>query len=79
MKKPLYSTAARQDLVGILQYIASDKPGAESPEVGVARAKCDLKSERGSFNLNAIASKSAALDTAVVGRRSCGLPVRCVF
>ena len=42
MKKPLYSTAARQDLVGILQYIARDKPGAAVAWVEKIEAKCLL-------------------------------------
>ncbi|GAA4461415.1 type II toxin-antitoxin system RelE/ParE family toxin [Novipirellula rosea] len=42
MKKPHYSTAARQDLVGILQYIACDKPGAPVAWVEKVEAKCLL-------------------------------------
>ena len=42
MKKPLYSTAARQDLVGILQYIARDKPVAAVAWVEKIEAKCLL-------------------------------------
>ncbi|SMP61228.1 Plasmid stabilization system protein ParE [Neorhodopirellula lusitana] len=42
MKKPFYSTAARQDLVDILKYIARDKPGAAVTWVEKIEAKCLL-------------------------------------
>ena len=42
MKKPLYSTAAHQDLVSILQYVARDKPDAAVSLVEKIEAKCLL-------------------------------------
>ena len=42
MKKPFYSTAARQDLVDILKYIARDKPGAAVTWVEKIEDKCLL-------------------------------------
>lgn len=42
MMKPLYSTAARQDLIDILQYIARDKPDAAVSWVEKIEAKCLL-------------------------------------
>ncbi len=42
MKKPLYTTAAQQDLVGILQYISQDKPGAAVAWVEKIEEKCLL-------------------------------------
>ncbi len=42
MRKPFYSTAARQDLVDILRYIARDKPDAAVSWVEKIEAKCLL-------------------------------------
>ena len=42
MKKPLYSTAAREDLVGILRYISQDKPEAAVSRVEKIEDKCLL-------------------------------------
>ncbi len=45
MKTPLYTTAARQDLVDILKYIAQDKPDAAMAWVEKIEAKCRLLAE----------------------------------
>ena len=42
MTKPLHTSAARQDLVDILQYIARDKPEAAVSWVEKIEAKCLL-------------------------------------
>ena len=41
-KPPVYTTAARQDLAGILAYIAHDKPRAAVEWVDKIEAKCLL-------------------------------------
>lgn len=45
MKSPLYTLAARQDLVDILEYIAQDKPAAAMAWVEKIEAKCILLAE----------------------------------
>jgi toxin ParE1/3/4 len=40
MTKPVYTSAARQDLVEILKYIARDKPDAAAAWVEKIDAKC---------------------------------------
>ncbi len=42
MKKPLYTTAAQQDLLGILRYISQDKPEAAVAWVEKIEEKCLL-------------------------------------
>ena len=42
MKKPLYTTAAQEDLIGILRYISQDKPNAAVSWVEKIEAKCLL-------------------------------------
>ena len=42
MKKPLYTTAAQQDLVDILRYISRDKPDAAVKWVEKIEDKCML-------------------------------------
>ena len=42
MKKPLYTTAAQEDLIGILRYISQDKPSAAVSWVEKIEAKCLL-------------------------------------
>jgi toxin ParE1/3/4 len=42
MNKPRYTSAAKQDLVSILTYIAKDKPTAAKAWVGKIEAKCLL-------------------------------------
>ncbi|TWT81731.1 Plasmid stabilization system protein [Planctomycetes bacterium CA13] len=42
MKKPLYTTAAQQDLVGILRHISQDKPEAAVAWVEMIEEKCLL-------------------------------------
>jgi len=42
MKKPLYTTAANEDLVGILRYISQDKPAAARSWVEKIEDKCLL-------------------------------------
>ncbi|MDB4413486.1 type II toxin-antitoxin system RelE/ParE family toxin [Pirellulaceae bacterium] len=42
MTKPLYSTAARRDLIDILQFISRDKPDAAVSWVEKIEAKCLL-------------------------------------
>lgn len=42
MKKPLYTTAAQQDLVDILRYISLDKPQAALAWVEKIEEKCLL-------------------------------------
>ena len=42
MKKPLYTTAAQQDLVDILRYILQDKPDAAVAWVEKIEDKCLL-------------------------------------
>lgn len=39
MKKPLYTTAASEDLIGILRYISQDKPAAAMAWVEKIEAK----------------------------------------
>lgn len=45
MTSPLYTPAARQDLVDILEYIAQDKPVAAMAWVEKIEAKCLLLAE----------------------------------
>jgi len=45
MKSPLYTPAARQDLIGILEFIAQDKPDAAMAWVDKIEAKCLLLAE----------------------------------
>jgi toxin ParE1/3/4 len=45
MSKPVYTSAARQDLVDILGYIAKDKPEAAQTWVEKIEAKCLLIAE----------------------------------
>ena len=42
MKKPLYTTAAQEDLIGILRYILQDKPSAAVSLVEKIEGKCLL-------------------------------------
>ena len=42
MKKPLYTTAAQKDLIGILQYISRDKPDAAASWIERIEDKCLL-------------------------------------
>ena len=42
MKKPVYSTAAQEDLIGILRYISQDKPDAAVSWVERIEDKCLL-------------------------------------
>ncbi len=42
MKKPLYTTAAQQDLVAILRYVSQDKPEAAVAWVEKIEEKCML-------------------------------------
>ena len=46
MTKPVYTSAARQDLVDILAYIARDKPRAAVEWVEKIEAKCLLLAEQ---------------------------------
>ncbi len=45
MMSPLYTSAARQDLVDILKYIAQDKPDAAVAWIAKIEAKCLLLAE----------------------------------
>lgn len=49
MKKPFYTSAARQDLTKILECIAKDKPGAALAWVEKIEAKCLILAENPSF------------------------------
>ena len=42
MKKPLYTPAAQEDLIGILRYISQDKPNAAVSWVEKIEDKCLL-------------------------------------
>ena len=46
MKKPLYTTATREDLIGILRYISQDKPNAAVSWVEKIEDKCLLIATR---------------------------------
>lgn len=45
MRKPLYTSAARHDLVNILRYISRDNPGAAVEWVEKIESKCLLIAE----------------------------------
>ncbi len=49
MNKPVYTSAAYKDLVGILHYISKDKPGAALAWMEKIEAKCLLVAENPSL------------------------------